>query len=107
MVNQKLRSSSGFASITTPLLPQTLDQAGIIGSIGLELTVFLVLAFDVRALDGDFLDPPLLQRREERGIGDRLLLPILLRHHIEEQNHHQRDNQPECEIFIELIHCTP
>jgi hypothetical protein len=30
-----------------------------------------------------------------------------LRHHVEEQDHDQGNDQPEREIFIELIHSTP
>ncbi len=41
------------------------------------------------------------------GLRDRFEILLLLGHHIEQHDHNQRDDQPEREIFIKLVHMYP
>ena len=70
-------------------LPQLADQIRIVGGIGFEQDIVVVLAFDVGALHGDFPHLALSHRLQKSCVGDGFLLPILLGHHVEQQYHDQ------------------
>ncbi len=90
-----------------PLFAQLGDHVGIIRRVGLELAVVFVDSGYIGPLDGNLLDATLLHCGQKRRVADRLLGLVLLPHHVEKHDHDQTDHEPECEIFIELVHLTP
>ena len=90
-----------------PFGAQIGNQPEIIRSVGLEGSIILHLPFDIRSLNDDLFDLTFGHGRDKVGIGQDLNLLLFIGDHVVKEDHDQKDDQPKCKIFIELIQGNP